>query len=94
MKFNRLFKQDFKIVENKKKVFLIPAIVLVIALICGIIFGVTRGSALNLGMDFTGGYSVTVTFGTNLTDKLTKSIVKLPKIRSKVLLMKMVKSTE
>lgn len=69
MKFNRLFKQDFKIVENKKKVFLIPAIVLVIALICGIIFGVTRGSALNLGMDFTGGYSVTVTFGTNLTDE-------------------------
>ena len=69
MKLKGLFQQDFKIVENKKKVFLVPAVILVIALICGIIFGVTRGNALNLGMDFTGGYSMTVTFGTNLTDE-------------------------
>lgn len=68
MKFDRLFKQDFKIVENRKKVFIIPAVIVVIALIAGIIFHCVTGSALNLGMDFTGGYSVSITLGNRLTD--------------------------
>ena len=37
MKFDRLFQQDYKIVENKKKVFIIPAVVVAVALILGII---------------------------------------------------------
>lgn len=68
MKFDRLFKQDFKIVENRKKVFIVPAVIVVIALIAGIIFHCVTGSALNLGMDFTGGYSVSIRLGNRLTD--------------------------
>ena len=56
MKFNRLFEQDFKIVENKKKVFFAPVIVIVIAIIACIVYHFVFGSAFNLGMDFTGGY--------------------------------------
>lgn len=37
-KLGQLFQQDFKIVENKKKVFLVPAIILVVAIIFGFIF--------------------------------------------------------
>ena len=68
MKFDRLFQQDFKIVENKKKVFIAPAVIVVIAIILGIIFRFTLGEAVNVGMDFTGGYSMTVTLGSELTD--------------------------
>lgn len=68
MKFDRLFQQDYKIVENKKKVFIIPAVVVAVALILGVIFRFTFGSAVNLGMDFTGGYSMTVTLGSELND--------------------------
>lgn len=68
MKFDRLFQQDFKIVENKKKIFIIPAVIVVLALILGIIFRFTLGEAVNVGMDFTGGYSMTVTLGSELTD--------------------------
>ena len=51
MKFDRLFQQDYKIVENKKKVFIAPVIIVAVALILGIIFRFTFGSAVNLGMD-------------------------------------------
>ena len=69
MKFNRLFEQDFKIVENKKKVFFAPVIVIVIAIIACIVYHFVFGSAFNLGMDFTGGYSISVTLGNKLTDE-------------------------
>lgn len=69
MKFDGLFKQEFKIVENKKKVFLVPAIIVALALVCGIIFQIVLGAAFNVGMDFTGGYSMTVTLGSALTDE-------------------------
>lgn len=69
MKFNRLFEQDFKIVENKKKVFVAPVIVIVIAIIACIVYHFVFGSAFNLGMDFTGGYSISVTLGNKLTDE-------------------------
>ena len=56
-----LHSRDIKLVEKKKFWFGIPAIVLVIAIIAGVIWGVaTGGDVLNLGMDFTGGYSLTV----------------------------------
>ena len=68
MKFDRLFQQDFKIVENKKKVFIIPAIILVAALIFGIVYHFVFGSSFNLGMDYTGGYKIQITLGNKLTD--------------------------
>ena len=68
MKFNKLFEQDFQIVENKKKMFIAPVVILVIALIAGIVFHFVSGSAFNLGMDFTGGYSISVSLGNKLTD--------------------------
>lgn len=64
-----LHSRDIKLVEKKKFWFGIPAIVLVIAIIAGVIWGVaTGGDVLNLGMDFTGGYSLTVKMGTTLDD--------------------------
>ncbi len=68
MKFDRLFQQDFKIVESKKKVILVPIIILAIAVICGIIYGFIFGNPFNLGMDFTGGYKINITLGNKLTD--------------------------
>ena len=68
MKFDRLFEHDFKIVENKKKVFIAPLVILVVAIIACIIFAATTGRAFNLGMDFTGGYSINVKLGDKLTD--------------------------
>ena len=68
MKFNKLFEQDFKIVENKKKVFIAPVVCVVLALIAGIVFHFVSGSAFNLGMDFTGGYTISVNLGNKLTD--------------------------
>ena len=69
MKFDRLFQQEFKIVENKKKVFIVPAIILVVALIFGIVYHFVFGSAFNLGMDYTGGYKIQITLGNKLTDE-------------------------
>ena len=68
MKFNQLFQHDFQIVENKKKVFIVPAIILVVALIFGIVYHFVFGSAFNLGMDYTGGYKIQITLGNKLTD--------------------------
>ncbi len=67
-KFDRLFQQDFKIVENKKAVFITPLILILIAVVAGVIFHFTSGSAFNLGMDFTGGYSISIQLGSKLTD--------------------------
>ncbi|MBR2989008.1 MAG: protein translocase subunit SecF [Clostridia bacterium] len=67
-KLGQLFEQDFKIVENKKKIFLVPALIVVIAIIFGFIFHFATGDALNLGMDFTGGYKINITLGNRLTN--------------------------
>ena len=60
---------DMRIVENKKKWFTIPFIVLLIAIIAGIVYGIVlKGEVFNVGMDFTGGYALTVEIGTDLDD--------------------------
>ena len=69
MKFNNLLKQEFKIVENRKKVFIAPAIIVALALICLLIYGLALREPINLGMDFAGGYNVTVTLGAKIDDK-------------------------
>lgn len=67
-KIDNLLDKDFRLVEKRKIIFTIPIVILVIAAILMIIFRFTLGSALNLGTDFTGGYSVDVKLGNQLTD--------------------------
>ncbi|MCL2675554.1 MAG: hypothetical protein FWE84_03070 [Firmicutes bacterium] len=70
MKFSleSLREKDLKIVEKKKIFFLMPAVVLIVAVIMGAIFGVILKAPLNLGVDFTGGYAVNVSVGTFVND--------------------------
>lgn len=67
-KFNQLLDNDFKIVEKKWKVFILPLVIIFIALIMGFVFMGTKGNFFNIGMDFTGGYKINLTFGATLTD--------------------------
>lgn len=60
-------KTDF--VGKRKIWFIIPGAIVVVALILGVIYGFAFGSPANLSMDFTGGYSLTVTLGDSLTDE-------------------------
>ena len=61
---------DMRVVQNKKKWFMIPLIVLAVAIIMGVIYGtVLNGAVFNVGIDFTGGYTITVTIGTRLDDE-------------------------
>jgi len=62
---------DVKIVEKRKWIFLAPVFVAVFALIMSLIFYFVSGSALNLGMDFVGGYTINVDVGAKLTDENT-----------------------
>lgn len=68
MKISNLLERDLPIVEKKKVWFTIPAVIVVIAVVLMIVFHFTLGSALNIGMDFSGGYTMNVRLGTNLTD--------------------------
>ena len=69
MKAFDFYSADMRVVENKKKWFTIPFIVLIIAIIAGVIYGIVlKGEVFNIGMDFTGGYSLTVEIGTDLDD--------------------------
>ena len=68
MKQFNLLDKDLKLVEKKKFWFLIPACIAVIAIVAMIIFHFVVGDALNLGMDFQGGYTVSVKLSTKLTD--------------------------
>lgn len=68
MKISNLLERDLPIVEKKKIWFTIPAVIVVIAVVLMIVFHFTLGSALNIGMDFSGGHTMNVRLGTNLTD--------------------------
>ncbi len=67
-KLSNLLEKDFHIVEKRKILFSIPIVLFVIAAILMIVFRFTNGSPLNLGTDFTGGYSMQVQLGDKLTD--------------------------
>ncbi|MDR2201917.1 MAG: protein translocase subunit SecF [Clostridiales bacterium] len=67
--FAKLTDKDFDILKRRKTVFIIPAVIVALALVAGLIYGLTLGSPLNLGMDFTGGYSMNVKLSTKLTDE-------------------------
>ena len=68
MKISNLLEKDFKLVEKKKIFFLVPVAIVLIAAIFMLIYGLVFGSPLNLGTDFTGGYSLDVRLGTKLTE--------------------------
>ncbi len=68
-KFSDLLEKDLHIVEKRKIIFAIPIAIIVIAAVLMIIFNFTLGSPLNLGTDFTGGYSIDIKLGNKLTDK-------------------------
>lgn len=77
MKISNLLERDLPIVEKKKIWFTIPAVIVVIAVVMMIVFHFTLGSALNIGMDFSGGYTMNVRLGTNLTDSNRDDYVSL-----------------
>ncbi len=73
MKFD-IDSRNLNIVEKKKIWFCIPAAVLALAVILGIIFGFAfKGNVLNLGIDFTGGYTITVKLGAQLDNPAFRS---------------------
>lgn len=58
-----------KIAERRKVFFLIPICFFVLAIIMALVFQFTTGSALNLGMDFAGGYTINVNIGADMTEE-------------------------
>ena len=68
MKLSNLMERDFKLIEKKKIWFIIPACIVALAIVAMIIFGCVTGEPLNLGMDFTGGYTVNVKLANKLTN--------------------------
>lgn len=66
-KISNLLDREFHIVEKRKIIFTIPLAIIFIAAVLMIIFNFTIGSPLNLGTDFTGGYSIDVKLGSKLT---------------------------
>ena len=60
--------------QNRKKWFAIPAIVLALAIIAGVVYGVVfNGAVFNAGVDFTGGYAITVSIGAGLDNEETRA---------------------
>ncbi len=66
---NNLLEKDYRIAEKRKVIFVIPLVIVVVAAILMVVFNFTLGSPLNLGTDFTGGYSIDVKLGNKLTDE-------------------------
>lgn len=70
MKKLNLLDKDFKIVENRKIFFVVPIIILIISLIfmaVNVFITKEANQVFNLGMDFTGGYKMTVKLGDKIT---------------------------
>ena len=68
MSKSNLLSSDLQIVEKRKIWFSIPAVIVVIAIICGIGWGIATGMPLSLSMDFAGGYEMKLDLSTKLTD--------------------------
>ncbi len=62
-KFSSIMQKDFNLVKNFKYTVLVPAAILLVAVIMFICIG------FNLGIDFTGGTILKVNFGTNITSQ-------------------------
>ncbi|MCL2370038.1 MAG: protein translocase subunit SecF [Firmicutes bacterium] len=60
--FNKInpHNKEFRLIEHRRTLFLTPFIPILIAMVVMIIVGFTGRYPLNLGMDFVGGYSITV----------------------------------
>ena len=67
MKLMDIYSKKVDVVGKRKIWFLIPAGLVALAIIFGVIYGfVFKGNVFNLGMDFTGGYAITIKFGDTL----------------------------
>lgn len=60
--------KEFRLVEKRRHFFVVPIIVMLVAVIIMLVLSLMGRLPLNLGMDFTGGYSLTVTYGQRMTD--------------------------
>lgn len=82
---DNLLDKNIRIVEKKKILFIVPIAILVLAAVMMIIFNFTLGSPLNLGTDFTGGYSIDIKLGNRLTqDNYESYCDDIERIMSKV----------
>jgi len=63
-----LLKRDIDVVKRRKIWYVIPGIIVTIAIIMGTVWGVTLGSPLNVAIDFVGGYAMTLRLSHRLTD--------------------------
>ena len=75
---NNFLKKDFKIVENRKYFFLVPIVIVLIALIFMASFVLGNKDAMatfNFSMDFTGGYKMTVKLGEKIQDNNYNELV-------------------
>ncbi|MCH5164551.1 MAG: protein translocase subunit SecF [Clostridiales bacterium] len=68
-KLTNLLDNEKKIVEKRRLIFIIPVCFIILAIIMGVVYQFTQGSAFNLGMDFAGGYTINVNVGANLTEE-------------------------
>lgn len=64
-----LLGSELKIVEKKKWFFMIPLALLLITIISLFIYKGVLGEPVNLGMDFSGGYTINIRLGANLTQE-------------------------
>lgn len=61
---------DMRVVQNRKKWLLVPLIVLVLAIVAGVVYGIVfNGAVFNAGTDLTGGYTMNVRLGSALTEE-------------------------
>ena len=57
------------VAANRKKLWIVPLVVVVIAAIMLLVYGLAMGSVLNLDPDVTGGYKMRIKVGSKLTDE-------------------------
>ena len=69
MKLPNLLNRDVKVVEKRKIWFIISGVIILLAFVMGIVWGIDRGSPFNWSIDFTGGYTMTLRLSQKLTDE-------------------------
>lgn len=59
---------QYRIVENRKKILLVPLVIALITIICLVVYSFAFNETVVVGTDFTGGYQMRVKIGEKLTD--------------------------
>jgi len=66
LSLDNLLQKDVKLVEKKRIFFIIPAAIILLAIVFGAVWGGTRGNPWNLSMDFTGGHVIQIAAGNSI----------------------------